>query len=264
MDPESKPKYILGNCSAFSGHSYICYAHCSVSFSALYWAAIMEKRIGLTFPLVFLILFALIYHPYFTKYFLKAPWQVIFLSPQSFFLVAVFFIARWKNLSLYNLGLGFDRPSKDLRLGLLLGLLPVVTVLLLALTLTSLNSFLHFLPGPLFGGESYSTWSWYQLAVLLVLAPISEELFFRGILFKALLEQYSVWFSILFSSLIFMACHGNLTAGPLVLGVINAMVFYRTGSLLPGIIFHSFSNAYAPIMTLWFPNLSTYLRFFYV
>lgn len=76
-----------------------------------------------------------------------------------------------------------------------------------------------------------------------ILAPVLEELFFRGALQGALWPFGSVM-PIVFSSLFFMLAHANLWELPVVfvLGFIIGYVAEVSGSLLPGMVLHAANN----------------------
>jgi uncharacterized protein len=88
-------------------------------------------------------------------------------------------------------------------------------------------------------------------AVLLIvgLAALSEELFFRGFVFSGLRSRMSVWPAAVISGLVFGLVHaptGITTVVPLaVLGVVLAWLYDRTGSLWPSVIAHALNNALA-------------------
>jgi membrane protease YdiL (CAAX protease family) len=86
------------------------------------------------------------------------------------------------------------------------------------------------------------------LAVV-VLAPIAEEIFFRGFFFAGLRSRWSLWPSALLSGAIFGLVHaptGPTAAIPLAgLGVGLAWLYNKTGSLWPCILAHFLNNALA-------------------
>ncbi|MCB0308888.1 MAG: CPBP family intramembrane metalloprotease [Bdellovibrionales bacterium] len=89
---------------------------------------------------------------------------------------------------------------------------------------------------------------------LFLIAPLSEELFFRGLLLHALLTRYSKSWAIVISSILFMLAHGIWAFGPLSLGLIAGWMALKFRSIVPGIIFHTISNAYMPALCKWFPG----------
>ena len=92
-------------------------------------------------------------------------------------------------------------------------------------------------------------------AVLLigVLAPISEELFFRGFLFAGLRQRLSLWPAVVISGLLFGLVHapsGITTVIPLaLLGGILAWFYAYNGSLWPSVFMHMVNNGLALAVT---------------
>ena len=89
------------------------------------------------------------------------------------------------------------------------------------------------------------------LAVVMIvgLAPIAEELFFRGFVFAGLRTRWSLWPAAITSGLIFGLVHaptGITTVVPLaVLGFALCWLYDRTGSLWPCVIAHMINNGLA-------------------
>ena len=89
------------------------------------------------------------------------------------------------------------------------------------------------------------------LAVVMIvgLAPVAEELFFRGFLFAGLRTRWSLWPAAITSGLIFGLVHaptGITTVVPLaVLGFALCWLYDRTGSLWPCVIAHMINNGLA-------------------
>ena len=107
----------------------------------------------------------------------------------------------------------------------------------------------------LFGGFSpdYPIPGLIYAAVSMALVGFAEELIFRGFLFKAMLKDGSVKVAVIVSSVTFGLGHiVNLFTGhnlvetlaqvvfAVALGFVFTFVFYKSGSLLPGILAHSF------------------------
>ena len=80
-----------------------------------------------------------------------------------------------------------------------------------------------------------------------VLAPIAEETFFRGYIFRSYLTSLGPVWAFALSAVIFGVLHLNLAALlPLVvIGLILAYLFYRTGSLVPSMVAHGLNNMLA-------------------
>ena len=84
----------------------------------------------------------------------------------------------------------------------------------------------------------------FAFLLLVIAAPILEELLFRGIILDGLLKKYSPFVSILISSILFGVAHLNpwQFVNGLIIGIFSGWVYYRTRSLLPSIIIHASAN----------------------
>jgi membrane protease YdiL (CAAX protease family) len=85
--------------------------------------------------------------------------------------------------------------------------------------------------------------------MIVLLAPIAEELFFRGFVFAGLRTRWSLWPAAITSGLIFGLVHaptGITTVVPLAaLGFALCWLYDRTGSLWPCVIAHMINNGLA-------------------
>jgi membrane protease YdiL (CAAX protease family) len=83
-----------------------------------------------------------------------------------------------------------------------------------------------------------------SLLVLAVVFPICKELFFRGIVLRGLLSNYSSRKAILVSAFLFCVCQLNpyQAISSFAFGIVLAWVFVETGSLWPCILGHAFYN----------------------
>lgn len=88
------------------------------------------------------------------------------------------------------------------------------------------------------------------ITMAVVVAPIAEELLFRGLLFAALRRRLGLWPAAIGSSAVFTAIHVEVVlsqpvalAGLLTLGVVLAWAFQRTGSLVVPVVAHAVFNA---------------------
>lgn len=85
-----------------------------------------------------------------------------------------------------------------------------------------------------------------------IIAPLAEEVIFRGYLYPVAKAWSGKWFGVFFSALWFSACHGNV---PLILplfllGVILALAYEWTGSLWAAIGIHFFFNSATVLIQL--------------
>lgn len=99
-----------------------------------------------------------------------------------------------------------------------------------------------------------------QLTVVLlavVVAPIAEELIFRGYLYGVLRKYTGRLSAILLSSLLFAAIHLHAPsfAGLFILAVVLALVYERTGSLWAPIAMHAVFNAVSVFLAINWPDL---------
>lgn len=84
-----------------------------------------------------------------------------------------------------------------------------------------------------------------ELFTAAVVAPVCEEILFRGFLFNGLRARMGVWGAAIVSSLIFGGLHDYSWFGMATIalfGMLTCWVFVRTGSLWPGILLHALSN----------------------
>jgi membrane protease YdiL (CAAX protease family) len=84
--------------------------------------------------------------------------------------------------------------------------------------------------------------------VLVIVAPVVEELLFRGFLYGHLRKLHApVWLSVLFVSAVFGFVHGqwNLAVDVFILGVVAALLREKTGTIWPGVVIHMMKNAVA-------------------
>jgi membrane protease YdiL (CAAX protease family) len=93
---------------------------------------------------------------------------------------------------------------------------------------------------------------WLVVVALVILAPIAEELFFRGVVFNALRREGGRRWAYLGSSALFAVIHLDLVVlVPLfLLGLALAWVYERTNNLLAPIAMHATVNAISVAVAL--------------
>jgi len=90
--------------------------------------------------------------------------------------------------------------------------------------------------------DAASTVLWFSLLVV-VAAPIFEEILFRGVIYQGLRKSYSVFFSVVAGSLIFAVIHPSFSVVPVfVLAMCASMAFERSKSLLAPMLVHATYN----------------------
>ncbi len=95
--------------------------------------------------------------------------------------------------------------------------------------------------------ESRETHGLVLFVSLVVMAPVAEELFFRGQVLRGYLGRYSVTKAVWSSAVLFAVFHLNpwQAVVALPLGVGFARLTLRTGSLVPGMVSHAMVNVSA-------------------
>lgn len=97
---------------------------------------------------------------------------------------------------------------------------------------------------------------WLAIIVNAILIPILEEVVFRGYIFSRLGKAMPAAVAAVISSVVFGLCHGGLVwaiwAG--IVGLIICVVRIKSGSIIPGIIFHIIMNTYGMVCS-YFPVL---------
>ncbi len=97
---------------------------------------------------------------------------------------------------------------------------------------------------------------WLAIIVNAILIPILEEVVFRGYIFSRLGKAMPAAVAAVISSVVFGLCHGGLVwaiwAG--IVGLIICVVRIKSGSIIPGIVFHIIMNTYGMVCS-YFPVL---------
>ena len=93
---------------------------------------------------------------------------------------------------------------------------------------------------------------WVAVLAIVVLAPIAEELFFRGVVFNAFLRERGPRLAYLGSAALFAVIHLSIVAllPIFLLGLALAWVYDRTGSLLAPIVMHAVVNGLSVAIAL--------------
>lgn len=96
------------------------------------------------------------------------------------------------------------------------------------------------------GGSALSPRDLSLLIILVaIIAPIAEELFFRGMLYPLLRQRWSPTVAIVVNGLLFAVIHfiPILLPGLFFVGIVLAWVRERSGSLIPCMLIHALQNA---------------------
>lgn len=108
----------------------------------------------------------------------------------------------------------------------------------------------------------------YGYFMLCLFVPFVEEVVFRGAVLRALLScMRHPWAAISLSAVIFAAVHFNPAQMPhaLLIGLLLGWLYYRSGSILPGVALHWVNNTVAFVVARLFPQYSdtTLTEFFH-
>lgn len=89
-----------------------------------------------------------------------------------------------------------------------------------------------------------------QILLICVIAPVVEEMLFRGIILRSFLQQYERRYAILGSAVVFGFYHMNIyqLVGASMFGIVAGWLYERTRSLIPGIAMHAAVNTSVMLM----------------
>lgn len=97
----------------------------------------------------------------------------------------------------------------------------------------------------------------YGYFVIGLLAPLAEELVFRGAILRSLLKWNSrPWVAIAISAVLFSVAHMNPAQMPhtFLIGLLLGWMYWRTNSIVPGVAFHWVNNTVAYVLYNFYPN----------
>ena len=188
---------------------------------------------------------------------------VVSTSASNILLVLLFMLLRWSPFSRDYIR---SRPwavlawTSVLAFGTIIPSMFIEELMGLELTEAEEQLFRHLMSTP-----------WGYLAVG-ILAPLAEEMVFRGALLRTLLTLFErptilfqsmprwmrVWLPILLSALVFGSIHGNLAQGihAMLIGVLLGWLYWRSGSIVPGLVFHWVNNSVAYACVRIWPGLT--------
>ena len=191
----------------------------------------LYEKSEITFAILAIVIYTVVMGTLRSNFGLDSLWQMLGLVLLS--AVMYLFVRRNGLLEKYGLS-GWAKNSRAM-----LWFIPLWII-------SCLNLFSGFRPDYPIPGLIYA-------AVSMALVGFAEELIFRGFLFKAMLKGGSVKAAVIVSSVTFGLGHIlNLFTGQdltetllqvvfaIAVGFVFTFVFYKSGSLLPGILAHSF------------------------
>lgn len=162
---------------------------------------------------------------------------------QLVYLIPVILIFAYRRINFRSIGFGkFEWSALGLGCGLVIASYIIIFVHNSILVLLGIETQGDEILG-LFNAFDSPIWF---IFVGSVLAPIVEEVYFRGFLFQGFRQRYGWVTAALLSSVIFAAAHLNLVVliPTFLLGCVLAYMYHRTNSVWPGIILHFLVNAF--------------------
>ena len=93
----------------------------------------------------------------------------------------------------------------------------------------------------------FSQSAWLILVTVGLVAPLAEELIFRGLLFGRMKDWMKPWLAAILSAVLFGVYHGNVVQCiyAFVMGIIFAIIYHRTGTLRTAIFAHIVANLWS-------------------
>lgn len=188
--------------------------------------------------------------------------QLILLIGELFMLIPILFWGGRQHLTLGPL-LRFRRPATK---ALLLTLPIAVSLTIIVDALDRLTQALFPPPEQLLKiGELLKITDWRSalmvIGVVVIAAPLVEELIFRGFLQRVLERRLGdITRAVLISALLFALMHFNIwwAVQIYILGVFMGYLAWRTDSILPSFIVHAFNNGWSILLTHRESSLSWY------
>lgn len=92
-----------------------------------------------------------------------------------------------------------------------------------------------------------------------IIAPIAEEYVFRGAILRVLCDitgKHRLWVAIVLSAALFATVHGNMAQGigAFLCGLLLGWMYVRTGSIVPGVVYHWVNNSTAVLLYRLMPQ----------
>lgn len=163
-------------------------------------------------------------------------WELTLLFPAWWFSIRKYRVS-WKTLGLRD----FRGKALGIGCGLMIAFYGFNLVYTLLLSVFNLQSRLDY--AALFD-ELSSPWLLFLGGV--VVAPVVEEIFFRGFLFSGLRQRYNPKMAGLISAGLFAVVHFQpVNLIPILfLGLIFTYLYHRSGSIWPAVIMHVLTNLF--------------------
>jgi len=160
-------------------------------------------------------------------------------------LVPIYFVRKVYGGRISDVGLTARRPMADALFGFAIGVLLFGVAGVSAMAIESAFGVVGAHPYlEILDKTTSATMRLVVYASILVLAPLSEEIFFRGFVYRVLKTNHGIQVAIVGSATLFTAIHFSLASFvPIfIAGIALAWLFERTGSLISPMVAHATFN----------------------
>lgn len=160
--------------------------------------------------------------------------------------IIIFLSARWAEVS----------PRWLLTNQWLVLIWAVIAALGMVIPMTWLQENMPELPNWIEDQQEQLLSNYWGYVVIGLLAPLAEEIVFRGAILRTLLDKVTPWGAITISALLFSLIHMNPAQMPyaFLAGLLLGWMYWRTGSILPGMAYHWANNSVAYIIYRAYPD----------
>lgn len=171
---------------------------------------------------------------------------VVTMAVFSVLVIAVFLLAKWTEVS--------PRWLLTKQWGVLIW--SVVAAMGMVIPFTWLQEQMPELPNWIEDEQQQLLSNYWGYLAIGLLAPLAEEIVFRGAVLRTLLTSMKPWTAIAVSALIFGAIHMNPAQIPFAFlaGILLGWMYWRTGSILPGMAYHWANNSVAYVIYRAYPD----------
>ncbi|MBU1672427.1 MAG: CPBP family intramembrane metalloprotease [Actinobacteria bacterium] len=165
---------------------------------------------------------------------------------------ALYYVLKVHGATLAAVGLKWGHFTGDVGWGVLAGLLSFIFDIFFILFLRGMGWGLY---GSVFeraANSSVSAWEVITLVLgAVILAPIAEEIFFRGYLYSSIRNRYGIQVSLLITASLFAVAHLDLSFMPrFVFGYLAGLAYEYRRNLAAPIVAHAVANGILVALTL--------------
>lgn len=108
-----------------------------------------------------------------------------------------------------------------------------------------------WMEGPVFYPDQKFIINLLNLSLIILVAPVMEEMVFRGLILQRLMVRTSVTKALFFTSVVFGLLHFEFGLSAGIFGLFMGLVFLQTKNLLVPILLHIGNNALVVCINIW-------------